>query len=221
MSSFTSSFVGRPRWTVVVLASGQGRRMGGPKAFKVYRGQRLIERVVQRCAEQGAAVRVTVDPRWRGEMQRVLAAHPAASGLRELVLVDADGRLSMWEALLCALSGPLDGDLDAADVGSGFWVWPVDAAFLAAEAWARAVSVVLGEPERIWKLCVGGRSGHPVWLPRWMLPHLLQDREGAPVGGLREVLAAFVDETAQLELPGAILWDANTPAELARIEAEA
>lgn len=186
---------------VVILAAGHGRRMGGPKAFTEHHGRTFLERILARCRETGARVTLVSDPRFRERLEALLARQPPPLPR----IVEADGLLDMLESVQTALrAGPYE---------PGCWLWPVDAPFLSAAGWRRATDQAASDPGVVWKLSAGGRSGHPLWLPFYLVPAILA---GQWPDGLRGFLAAQPPERVQvLELPGEYLDDVDTPQQLA------
>ena len=57
---------------VVLLGAGHGRRMGGPKVLTRHGGRTFLERILARCAESASPVTLTVDPRFRAEVEALL-----------------------------------------------------------------------------------------------------------------------------------------------------
>ncbi len=196
-----------PGQAVIVLGAGQGRRMGGPKLFAEHGGRTFVERILARCGESGARATVVVDPRQRERLEGLLGG--AAGGLPEPLwrVVEADGEADMLSSVQAALA--------AVPWEAGFWLWPVDAPFISAAGWRRAVEAVAGEPGAVWKLRAGGRTGHPIWFPGRAGRALL---EGQWADGLRGYLATLPAGAIRvLHLEGEFLEDVDTPQDLAAL----
>lgn len=185
---------------VLVLGAGRGKRMGRPKLLLPFRGSTFLERIFCRCREAGAAVTLTVSPELRGQAEAAVAALPPPPPR----LVQVAGDLPMLAAVQAGLA---DGDFS-----DGFWLWPVDAPFLSAAGWSKAVGAAAGEPGAVWKLSAGGRTGHPVWFPAWSVPKILA---GGWSDGLLGLLNQSAGKIRVLALEGEELRDFNTRAELA------
>ncbi len=188
---------------VIVLGAGLGRRMGEPKVFAEHGGRSFLARILERCGESGSPVTLTVDRRFRRRVEALLARLPGPAPR----LVEAGGDKPMVASVREALRW--------GGYEPGFWLWPVDAPFLSAGGWRRATEAVGRDPNVVWKLRSGGRSGHPVWFPFYTIPAI---RAGRWPDGLRGFLREMEPERVMvLELEGETLTDVDTPEELARV----
>jgi CTP:molybdopterin cytidylyltransferase MocA len=187
---------------VLILAAGHGTRMGGPKAFARLDGETFLERILARVREAACPAILAVDPAHRSRIEAVLAAIPPLP----VRVVEADGTLPMLASVQAAI-GALDG------TAQGAWVWPVDAPLLSSPGWLKARAAVAQRDDVVLKLSAGGRTGHPVWFPRWACMAILASSwdEGL-MGFLAEVPG---DRIVILDLPGEVLSDFNTPEQLA------
>ena len=188
------------RRQVVVLGAGHGTRMGLPKIFALYEGQTFLQRILARCRETAQPVILVLDAQFRGRVLDLLQQLPNAQPR----LVEADGTAPMMASVQAALN--------TGDCGDGFWCWPVDAPFLSAPGWVRALEAVEGAPDAIWKLSQGGETGHPVWFPDWAVPRILA---GDWPNGLLGLLEECAERICVLELEGEELGDFNTREQLA------
>ncbi len=192
---------------VIVLGAGRGRRFGGPKLFAEHKGRGFLERILTRCREAGARVTLVTDPRDREALETLLTSLPPPLTAPLPRMVQADGEADMMASARAALAqGPYE---------PGFWLWPVDAPFISAGGWRRAVEIAARDSNVVWKLRVGGRTGHPIWFPF----HTAQDiLAGSWPDGLRGFLATQAPERIQvLALEKEFLDDVNTPGQLARL----
>ena len=189
----------RTRVVVVVLAAGEGRRMGGPKALlrlgestflasacRLF-GRPGIEAVVAVLGAEAPRVRdraaipegvsVVVNERWReGMLTSVWAGLDAADAL------SADG----------VLLHPVDNPL-------------VEPATIDAVLDALARGAAIAVPSH------GGRRGHPAGFARVVFPAL----RAAPLdAGARAVLASRPDRVVHVPAGADCLVDIDTPADL-------
>jgi CTP:molybdopterin cytidylyltransferase MocA len=203
MSSAADGHAPDPRaQPVVILGAGHGTRMGGPKVFARIEGVTFLERILMRVREAGCPAILTVDAGFHRRVEALLGSLPPLP----LRLVEVDGTLAMLASVQAGLAA-LDGTAE------GAWLWPVDAPLLSAEGWRRARAAAGAAAERILKLRADGRTGHPLWLPRWACAAVAA---GSWADGLLGFLAGVPPERiAHLDLPGETLGDFNTPAQLA------
>ena len=189
---------------VVILGAGHGTRMGGPKVFAEAGGVTFLERIVERIGEARCPALLTVDAGFRARVEALLKRLPRLS----LRLIEVDGKLPMLASVQAGVAA-----LDPA--AQGAWLWPVDAPLLSAEGWLRARQTVAERPQAILKLRTQGRTGHPIWLPRWACEAVAQGRwADGLLGFLAEVPA---ERIAHLDLPGETLSDFDTPEQLAAL----
>ena len=125
----------------LVLAAGEGRRFGGPKAPVVIDGERLVDRAVRVLREGGCEPVYVVLGAWVGEV-------PGA-----IVVVNPDWAEGMGSSLRVGL-GAMDADRVVVTL--------VDLPGLTPAAVARMVA----EPARIAQATYDGVRGHPVLLGR-------------------------------------------------------
>ena len=193
---------------VVILGAGHGTRMGGPKLFREHGGRTFLERILARCRESASPTILVIDPRVRREADVLLER----LGQPKLARVETDGHRPMLESIHAALLSPAFASCSGTT--AGFWLWPVDAPFLSTVGWSRALAAVGGDPEAIWKLRAGGKTGHPIWFPAWSVAEI---RDGAWPNGLLGFLATHGDRIRVLPLEGEWIGDFNTPESLAAV----
>ena len=172
-----------PSYTVVIVAAGQGRRMGGPKALltvpsgDMTSGEPLAAAHARAHLDRGAKRVVVVV---RAEVAAVLARF-ARPGL-EVVISSAPDELGP--------AGSLRTALHYLDVAPDAWllVQPVDAPPVSPEVVAALASRAQTEPRpRAVRPVFDGRRGHPVLVSRAAMEPLL----AAAPPPLRDVLAAL------------------------------
>lgn len=129
----------------LVLAAGEGRRFGGPKAPHVYDGERLVDRAVRICREAGCDRVFVVLGAWVDEV-------PDA-----VVVVNRAWREGMGSSLRAGLTAAMrDDGIDRV------LVTLVDLPGMSAGALVR----VAASASTIAQGCFDGEPGHPVLLGR-------------------------------------------------------
>lgn len=181
---------------VVVLAGGEGRRIGGGKPLRTLGGERLIDRAVR------------VARLWSDDVRLALRDAGQAPGLNLPVLLDDP-----------AMPGPLAGlgsALRAArDSQHGFVLTiPCDVPFVPLDL-AQRLQAAIGE--RLAALAASGSDLHPtcaLWRPE------AADRLAAYAGSGRRSLTGFAERVgfARAEWDGARFLNVNSDADLAEAE---
>lgn len=161
----------------IVLAAGEGRRFGGPKAPHVLDGERLVDRAVRLCRDAGCDPVLVVLGAWIDEV-------PDAA-----VVVNRDWREGMGSSLRAGLEAA-ESDPSIERV----LVTLVDLPGMSAEALRR----VAASPSSIAQGAYNGERGHPVLLSR---EHWRGVRESA-IGdrGARDYLHQHGDEIDHVEI---------------------
>ena len=161
----------------LVLAAGEGRRFGGPKAPVVIDGERLVDRAVRVLREGGCDPVYVVLGAWTGDVPDAVA------------VVNPDWSEGMGSSLRAGLVSvdPL------ADVNRVI-VTLVDLPGLTGEAVARLAA----SPARIAQASYEGKRGHPVMLGREHFEGVSSAAQGDR--GARDYLRARIDEVALVEV---------------------
>ena len=134
----------------LVLAAGEGRRFGGPKAPYVHDGVRLVDRAVAVLRDAGCSPVLVVLGAWVGEV-------PGA-----VVVENDEWPSGMGSSLRAGLEA-----LSAYDEVDRAVVTLVDLPGLTAAAVRRVTDVAVPEPRRqLAAATYDGRRGHPVLLGR-------------------------------------------------------
>ena len=145
----------------ILLAAGESRRMGSPKALLAYQGQTFLERICTAFFDAGVEELVVVLGAWEDRLRPALPRHPA---LRTVVNPHyAQGQLS---SLVCGL-GALSGDSAAAVVNL------VDHPLVRPETIAALMASFRTDPLPIIIATHQGKRGHPVLFSRQVYAELL------------------------------------------------
>jgi nicotine blue oxidoreductase len=187
------------RILAVVLAAGEGRRMGGPKALLPLAGGTFLVHACTALARPGVEGVIVV---LGAEATRVTAeAGPFAAD--RVVVNDRwrDGMLtSLWAGLDSAEAQGADAVL----------VHPVDNPYVRPRTVEAVVAALVGGAT-IAVPSHGGRRGHPAAFARTAWPAL---RTADPARGARSVLADHPGWVVHVEAGPDCLVDVDTPADL-------
>ncbi len=175
----------------LILAAGESRRMGSPKALLSYRGQTFIDTLIGLFAARCESVIVVLGA--GAEQIRSRAARNAT------FVVNADYERGMTTSLQCGLRAvPAEAD--------GVLFTLVDHPAVAAST----VDTLLASPQPLLRVPrYGARRGHPIWFSRELIPEFL----AIPTGGAaNQVVHSHRGETQFLDLddPG-IVADIDDP----------
>ena len=188
------------RVVAIVLAAGEGRRMGGPKALLPLGDGTFLSHACGLFARPGVAGVIVVLGA-EAERVRATAGLPADAGV---------ARNERWrEGMLTSVWA----GLDAAEALSAeaVLVHPVDNP-LVAPATIDAVVAALASGAEVAVPSHGGRRGHPAGFARSCWP----DLRAAPLdGGARAVLAANPGRVVHVPAGADCLVDLDTPRDLA------
>jgi nicotine blue oxidoreductase len=177
----------------LVLAAGEGRRFGGPKAVAVLDGERLVDRAARTLREGGCDPIAVVSGAVDLELPGVL------------VVPNADWRSGMGSSLRRGLSA-LPAGVDAVVV------LLVDTPFVAAAAVTRLLEAASGSPAAI--ATYAGRRGHPVLLARGIWSQVSELSVGDVAA--KAWLQAHPDEVLEVDCTGlGDPRDIDTPEQLA------
>ena len=183
----------------IVLAAGEGRRMGGPKALLAPGGTTFLARACEALRRPGVA-----------EVVAVLGA--CAEGVAREAKVPAGVRVVVndrWpEGMLTSLWAGLDAAEEAE--AEAVLAHPVDNPFVEA-ATVDAVVAALASGARIVVPAHAGRRGHPAGFARAAWPAL----RAAPLDrGARAVLAGHPEWVVHVPAGPDCLVDLDTPADV-------
>lgn len=188
-----------PELQIVVLAAGESRRLGEPKALARIRGCSLLRGTARRLSPLSSAPLLVVVkprcPRYRAELR----------GIR--TVLHANTRASL------GLSSSVRLGLARARFGAAVLFVPVDLAALKRREIARLIAVWRASRRRVAARRIGSYGGAPLILPRKFFAHA--ERIGGEAG-LRDWLRQLpAGEFRLVDLPSAAL-DVDTPADLRR-----
>jgi molybdenum cofactor cytidylyltransferase len=180
----------------LILAAGESRRMGSPKALLEYRGETFLDRLVRLFSARSAEVIV------------VLGAHAdeirARSRAGCTFVCNADWRTGQTSSMQCGLKA-MPAEID------GVLFTLVDHPAVSESTLDRLQPLLpdgLGSVLRVPRF--EGRRGHPIWFSSALIPEFLAI---PPAGAARDVVRAHATETEFLDVddPG-ILADIDDPA---------
>ena len=176
----------------LILAAGESRRMGSPKALLEYRGETFVDRLSGLFARRCSPVIVVLGS--EAESIRARAARQAE------FVVNPNYGTGQTSSLQCGLRAvPADAE--------GVLFTLVDHPAVAPETLDR----LLAEPRPLLRVPrYGDRRGHPVWFRRDLFAEFLSLPE---TGAARDVVYAHRAETEFLDLDDAgVVADVDDPA---------
>jgi nicotine blue oxidoreductase len=185
----------------VVLAAGEGRRMGGPKALLRVGGESFLARCVRGLSRPGVGPVLAVVGH---QAERVAAEAGLPAGVS--VVVNPRYREGMLSSILCGL------DAAQRQGAEAVLLHPVDHPLLTPET-VDAVLAALLAGAVIAVPSHGGRRGHPGGFARSAWAAL---RAAPPEQGARAVLAAHPDWIVHLPGDPSCLAGIDTPADFER-----
>lgn len=190
----------------IVLAAGQSRRMGRPKALLPLRGATLLEHAVRALAGGGCAPVVVVTGPSTDPVAERIGAVALALGAR--VAENPVAGSEQVESLRIGLA-TLGDDVTAAVV------LPVDVPGVDDDAVRRVVDAFRRRGAPVVRAVHAGRHGHPVLFARSLFAELMA--ESLPEGA-RSVIHAHAARVEEVETGHAgVLHDVDTPEQFRRL----
>jgi molybdenum cofactor cytidylyltransferase len=178
--------------TGLILAAGESRRMGSPKALLRYRGRTFLDTLISLLAARCSPVIVVLGA-GAGEIRGGVAGDA-------VFVLNPDYRTGQTGSMQCGLrAAPADAE--------GILFTLADHPAVAAST----VDRLLAEPRPLIRVPrFEGRRGHPIWFSRALLAEFLAL---PPDGAARDVVARNAAETEYLDLNDAgIVADIDDPA---------
>lgn len=167
---------------ILILAAGASRRMGQDKLLLPVGGQPLLARGRQMAAATGWPVTVVLPP---GQPAR----HRAAQGPGATLVTAERAAEGMAESLKAGLA--------ALPPGAPVLILPADMPDIGT---ADLMAFAACDPALIWRAVTeDGQPGHPVLLPGWLRPEVM---ELTGDQGARALLDRHADRLRPLPLPG-------------------
>jgi CTP:molybdopterin cytidylyltransferase MocA len=219
----------------IVLAAGEGRRMGGSKALLVVDARPLVVRHVQRLAELGCeSIAVVVRPDVARTVSRLLekaaVSRLFAGGLDVRVIAAETSSqaaslaagLATWRSLASAASRSRETreTLDMLDTRDTILVVPVDMR-PASLGTMRALAGRLASDREALAVTPScrGRGGHPIAVRAEVLAPYSASASGAEPPPLRDVLAAAGARRVRIDVDDPnVLDDLDEPADLEDVD---
>jgi CTP:molybdopterin cytidylyltransferase MocA len=178
----------------LILAAGDSRRMGRPKALLPLEGRTFLEVLLERFARAGADPLLVVLGTAAAEIRKSVEPGPAR------VIVNADPGRGQLSSIHCGLDALLPGEVDA------LFIAPVDTPRVRVETLVRMMESLPGRPLVV-PTC-RGRRGHPALFAASLFPAL----RGAPLDqGARAVVRATPDSLEMETDDSAVLEDFDCP----------
>ena len=184
--------------TAVILAAGQSRRMGTPKALLTLRGKTFVEHLIRATRHPRVGITRVVLGAGAEEIRAKLPAIRPAS-----IIVNPGwrtGQLSSIQAAIRALS---------AQETEGMILCPVDHPLIPAKLVAQLIAAFESTGKKIVLPVFHGRRGHPVIFRASLFSELLA---ASPEIGARQVVWAHADDVAEIPTEEqAVILNLNDP----------
>jgi molybdenum cofactor cytidylyltransferase len=207
------------RTVAILLAAGDSRRMGAPKALLTWRGRTLLEHQLDVLCRSRVAECIVVLGRDADRLAPLVSARPCAPGRARVVRNPRPdlGRASSVRIGLEALASPAEALLFAS-VDQPLTLPLVESLVATAEGLWRGATVGAADPDGAAAILIPtfeGRRGHPILIHGALLPELLA--VGEATEGLRGVIRRRPDRVRELPWSSAeVLLDLNTPEDAQR-----
>ena len=186
----------------VILAAGESRRMGTPKALLPYRGKTFIEHLLEITRHRRITARRIV---LGAHLEQIRAKLP---GEAASIVVNSDWREGQLSSIQAAIRTIAD------DETAGIILCPVDHPLFSPKLIAQLIDAFDSTGQLVVLPVYHGRRGHPVIFAASLYPQLLA---ASPAIGAREVVWAHAAELHEVptEEEGVVL-NINDPETLRR-----
>jgi CTP:molybdopterin cytidylyltransferase MocA len=189
-----------------ILAAGESRRMGTPKALLPYRGTTFLKHLIEVTRHPRVGITCVILGAHVDQIRKIVTGEPVAT------VVNADwqqGQLSSIQAAIRSLPP---------EETAGLILCPVDHPIVSAALVARLIDEFDSRGKLIALPTFRGRRGHPVIFRASLYTELLQC---SPEVGARQLVWAHAADVAEVptEEEGVVL-NLNDPASLARVQVE-
>ena len=189
-----------PRVGALILAAGEGRRMGRPKALLPLEGRTFLDVLLERLSLAGAAPIIVV----LGSAAPEILSRARLGSAR--VIVNPDPARGQLSSVHCGLDALIPGEVDA------LFIAPVDTPRVRVETLLRMKELLPGRPLVV-PAC-RGRRGHPALFSASLFPAL----RAAPLAqGARAVVHATRDRVEMETDDSTVLEDFDRPEDLERL----
>lgn len=187
------------RVAAIVLAAGEGRRMGGPKALTMLGAECFATAALRRFARPDVA-------------HRVLVLGAAAERIADAAVLPANTAVVVNGRWKQGMLTSVHAGIDAAEAfgADAVLLHPVDNPLVEPETIGAVIHALRGGA-RIAVPSHAGRRGHPAGFARDTWSAL---RAAAPEGGARSVLAAYPEWVVHVAAEADCLIDFDTPEDL-------
>jgi molybdenum cofactor cytidylyltransferase len=185
-----------------ILAAGESRRMGTPKALLPYHGKTFVEHLIEVTRHPRVGLTRVVLGAHADEIRGKLRADPAS------IIVNADWRQGQLSSIQAAIRSLPQGGTE------GLVLCPVDHPLVSAALVARLIEEFDASGKAIVLPTFQGRRGHPLIFRAPLYPELLA---ASPAVGARQVVWAHAADLLEVptEEEGVIL-NLNDPETLQR-----
>jgi len=192
---------GSARVGALVLAAGEARRMGRPKALLPLEGRTFLETLLDRLGRAGVTRVIVVLGAAAVEIRAAVSLGDAR------VVINPEPGRGQLSSIHCGLDSLEPGEVEA------LFIAPVDTPRVRVETLSRMMASLPGHPLVVptWR----GHRGHPALFSASLFPAL----RGASLDrGARAVVHATADRLEMETGDPSVLEDFDTPEDLARLE---
>lgn len=187
----------------IILAAGESRRMGEPKAIVRFGEKTFLENILDNLTAAGIPQQLIVLGCDRKRIVRVLRLSPQQYVENRRY---RSGQFSSFQTAIRSLP---------AEAG-GAMLCLVDQPQIRVETLKRLQLAFRATPENIIIPVFAGKRGHPTIFPQWLFADIL---EAPPQTTAREIIHAREQHVREVAVPDeSILWNINTPGDLRRAE---